>query len=85
MVNMSGNLLQPAPQTPNDVDDFEEVGNSAAVELDMKQEADFQKIMEGVEDMGKDSYYPLVTNDESKKVDYVIKINQDKLDKVFDP
>ena len=82
---MSGNLLQPAPQTPNDVDDFEEVGNSAAVELDMKQEADFQKIMEGVEDMGKDSYYPLVTNDESKKVDYVIKINQDKLDKVFDP
>jgi hypothetical protein len=51
----------------------------------MKQEADFQKIMEGVEDMGKDSYYPLVTNDESKKVDYVIKINQDKLDKVFDP
>lgn len=51
----------------------------------MKQEAEFQKIMEGVEDMGKDSYYPLVTNDESKKVDYVIKINQDKLDKVFDP
>jgi len=41
--------------------------------------------MEGVEDMGKDSYYPLVTNDESKKVDCVIKINQDKLDKVFDP
>ena len=41
--------------------------------------------MEGVEDMAKDSYYPLVTNDESEKVDYVIKINQDKLDKVFDP
>lgn len=82
---MSGNLLQPAPQTPDDADDFEEVGNSEAVEHDMKQEAEFQKIMEGVEDMGKDSYYPLVTNDESKKVDYVIKINQDKLDKVFDP
>ena len=40
-VNMSGNGLKPALSTPDDLDDFEEVGNSEAVELDMKQEADF--------------------------------------------
>ena len=41
VVNMSGNVLKPALSTPDDLDDFEEVGNSEAVELDMKQEADF--------------------------------------------
>ena len=35
--------------------------------------------------MGMDSYYPLVTKDENKKKDYVVKINGEKLDKVFDP
>ena len=41
VVNMSGNVLKPSLSTPDDLDDFEEVGNSEAVELDMKQEADF--------------------------------------------
>ena len=49
----------------------------------MKEESEL--IKKGFEDMGNDSFYPLVTNDASKKVDCVIKINQEQLNNVFDP
>ena len=39
--------------------------------------------MEKYEDIGMDSYYPLVTEDPAKKKEYTVKITDNQLNNVF--
>lgn len=50
-------------------------------------EKDIQKDMDEFHDMGTESVYPLMTSDKTLQKEFIIKtnINNEKLDKVFDP
>ena len=79
---MAGNIAtKKQPSGPND---FEEVKHSEALEEEKRKEQEFAKYMEDVDDIGQDSYYPLMTNDPKKKKECIIKINDKQLGEVFD-
>ena len=84
VVNITGNTSKKHESQSNH-HDFEEVKHSEALEEQRKKEAEFTKLMEGVDDIGMDSYYPLMTSNPEKKKDCIIKINDKKLGDVFDP
>jgi hypothetical protein len=49
-----------------------------------EQQAAMQQSIECFEDMAMDSYYPLMTTDPTIHKEYILKITDEHLDKVFD-
>lgn len=48
------------------------------------QQEEIKQSIECFEDIAQDSYYPLMTNDPAIKKDYILKITDQHLNKVFD-
>lgn len=51
---------------------------------DKEQQEEMKQSIECFEDIAQDSYYPLMTNDPAIKKEYILKITDEHLDKVFD-
>ena len=60
--------------------------DKAAFELvdQSEQQEEIKKSIECFEDIAQDSYYPLMTNDPAIKKEYILKITDEHLNRVFD-